>query len=160
MGGEVARRVNRSALFKRHAGGMAYTIHAALVMLGRPSYPVRLTLDDQRPQGLDITMCAVCNGRYFGGGLHVAPNASPQDGRFDVVLVTAVRRLTLVRSLLLVRSGRHLALPCVRESRARSLTAEPANATARVPLELDGDTPDAWLPARFDLLPRALALRC
>jgi diacylglycerol kinase family enzyme len=37
-----------------------------------------------------LLLAFVANGRYCGGGMHVAPTALPDDGRFDVVTIAAL----------------------------------------------------------------------
>ena len=39
----------------------------------------------------------VANGRYFGGGMKMAPSAEPDDGLFDVVTIGDVTKRDLVR---------------------------------------------------------------
>src|SRR5207244_9402364 len=38
-------------------------------------------------------LIAICNGRYFGAGMHVAPMARLDDGKLDVVSMTAPSKL-------------------------------------------------------------------
>ena len=48
---------------------------------------VRLIFDDDEADAVEITIntVAVANGRYFGGGMNIAPDAELDDGLFDVV---------------------------------------------------------------------------
>ena len=52
-------------------------------------------------------MCAVCNGRTYGGGFYAAPEAQPDDGWLDVFIIRRVSRLTIARLLGMYKSGRH-----------------------------------------------------
>ena len=38
---------------------------------------------------------AICNGQFFGAGMQVAPMAAIDDGRFEVVTMTAGSKLSL-----------------------------------------------------------------
>ena len=48
---------------------------------------------------VDCLMCAVCNGRTYGGGFYAAPEAQPDDGWLDVFIIRRVSRLTIARLL-------------------------------------------------------------
>jgi diacylglycerol kinase family enzyme len=100
---------------------------------------------------------AVANGRWFGGGMRIAPDAFLDDGVLDLVVVGDVSAATLVRRLPLVYRGDHLRLPEVRALRGRVVTARPVGAVA-VPLDLDGESPGC-LPATFSVVPGALRVR-
>ena len=56
---------------------------------------------------VDCLMCAVCNGRTYGGGFYAAPEAQPDDGWLDVFIIRRVSRLTIARLLGMYKSGRH-----------------------------------------------------
>lgn len=47
---------------------------------------VRFTADGET-QERDVLICSVANGRYFGGGIAICPDASADDGYFDLVVV-------------------------------------------------------------------------
>ena len=47
---------------------------------------VRFTVDGDT-QERDVLFCAVANGRYFGGGIPICPDAAPDDGAFDFIVV-------------------------------------------------------------------------
>ena len=55
-------------------------------------------------------------------------------------------------------AGTHLALESIESARITRLVVEPVEAEARIPIELDGETP-GHLPATFGILPGALRLR-
>ena len=52
----------------------------------------------------------------------------------------------------------HLQLDDVHSQRARTVQVAPVDPAARIPIELDGETP-GYLPATFDVLPSVLPLR-
>jgi diacylglycerol kinase (ATP) len=81
-------------------------------------------------------------GRYFGGGMMIAPCASPQSGRMQLVWDQRISRLDLIRIFPQVYLGRHLQHPKVQTRFARKvkLAAEPA-ALVEADGELVGLTP-------------------
>ncbi len=58
-----------------------------------------------------ITLLAVCNGRYYGNGIKIAPNAIINDGLLDAYQLNEVTRLKLLKLLLKVLKGQHEAEP-------------------------------------------------
>jgi YegS/Rv2252/BmrU family lipid kinase len=97
------------------------------------------------------------NGPYCGGGMHLAPTASLDDGLMNAV---SIEHLSLMRSfweLPRIYSGRLFELPQVTQRVTRQLTAEPAVAGERVELEIDGEVVGT-LPATFRVCPRAIAV--
>jgi diacylglycerol kinase (ATP) len=105
---------------------------------------------------MTINTVAVSNGRYFGGGMHIAPRAELDDGLFDVVSIGDVG----IRDMLItgprIYNGTHLDLDKVSFRRAARVRAEPIG-HERVEIDMDGETPGI-LPASFRLLPKALSL--
>ncbi|WP_367127210.1 diacylglycerol kinase family protein [Saccharothrix sp. HUAS TT1] len=70
---------------------------------------------------LDALLVAVGNTTSYGGGIPVCPDASTTDGLFDLTVVRATPRRTLLRMLPTLRTGRHVDHPAVRTLRARSV---------------------------------------
>jgi YegS/Rv2252/BmrU family lipid kinase len=118
----------------------------------RPS-ALRLAVDGSEVYRGPVALVAAANGRYFGGGMHVAPEARPDDGLLDVVLVPALPKRVLVTRLPRLYRGTHLAVPGVALFRGRHVELEPIGPPA--PGEIDGE-PVAQLPMAVDVLPGAL----
>lgn len=57
------------------------------------------------------TMICVCNGQFYGGGFHPAPEADPTDGILEVLLVKQVSRLQVPFVIGKYKSGRYQELP-------------------------------------------------
>ncbi len=107
---------------------------------------------------MNIGLAAVANGRFFGSGLKVAPDAEPDDGLFDLVMMRDLGFMDLLTGGGDLREGTHVNGPKVKVVRARSVTATPMGPEP-VLIDVDGEGPGR-LPARFEILPGALTLRC
>ena len=94
-----------------------------------------ITLDGRRSER-DVLFLAVANGPYYGGGMHVAPGASLDDGRFDLCIVGDISRLTAVRQLANLYRGTHIRHPQVDVARGAHLVVDSAVATR---IHLDGE---------------------
>jgi diacylglycerol kinase (ATP) len=109
---------------------------------------------------VETFMMAICNGRYFGGGMHVAPMAKPDDGRFDVISLGAPTKIGFALSSRRIYGGSHLSLPTTTHFSCDRIAVELENDAARrvCLLDVDGE-PLGGLPIAVDLVPRALTLR-
>lgn len=156
LSGAIDRRVNARRL--PYVPGEAHFLGAtvAAFFTYRPQ-SVRIALDEQPPFDVDIAMVAVANGRYFGGGMMIAPDAEMDDGLFDVVILRASPKLILLRDLQKVYGGRHRDHPAITIARARRVSVTPLG-NQPVLLDIDGESPGR-LKATFEVVPRLLQLR-
>lgn len=122
---------------------------------------VRITIDDGEPIEAKVALVAVANERFFGGGMMIAPDAEPDDGLFDIVILRAASKLRLIFDLRLLYGGRHRNHPAITILRGRKVVVEPlgdplANAAL---VDIDGESP-GHIPATYEMLPKALKVRC
>lgn len=52
-------------------------------------------------------MLSVCNGRYYGGGYYIAPDASLSDGLLDLYSVSKISKLAVPPLINLLKKGEH-----------------------------------------------------
>lgn len=159
LSGEVVAAVNRARFTKKVSGKFAFQWASFTSLLRHRNAPIRITIDDEPQDDRNVTIAAVCNGQYFGGGMRVAPDASPDDGLFDVVTLRDLGILDFMRYSSLIYRGEHIRLDQVTVKRGRRVTAEPIRADDEILLDVDGEGPGR-LPATFDLRPQALKIRC
>ena len=74
---------------------------------------VRITVDDGEPVEARMALVAVANGKFFGGGMMIAPDAELDDGLFDIVILRAAGKLGLILDLRLLYGGRHRDHPAI-----------------------------------------------
>jgi YegS/Rv2252/BmrU family lipid kinase len=96
LGSEVTEAL--SPRLKRAAGALAYPIAATKAYARHEPFSVRLEFPegDYAPVALDrVVQVAVGNGRFYGGGMIVAPGSGIDDGSLDVYAIedTGTRRL-------------------------------------------------------------------
>ncbi len=160
MSGEVVRIINAS---RKTLGGKASYFLAALRAALTYRYPtVEIRLDDGPARQRPINFVAVANGRFFGGGMMVAPHAGMDDGHFDVVIAQKTHLLNNARAQRHIYRGEHLRYPWYEEQRARAVYLRPiatgAAASPPVFLDIDGEGLGR-LPATFRILEKRLTLR-
>jgi diacylglycerol kinase (ATP) len=107
LGACVAERVNRNT---KALGGLPSYLLGALRELAHLRVGwMEVFVDEQQIHAGPLAMALIANGRYYGGGMQPAPQASMTDGLFDVVLLRDLPRLTMATQLLpKVYSGAHI----------------------------------------------------
>lgn len=71
-----------------------------------------------------ITLLAICNGRYYGGGFCIAPNALIDDGAFDVYLVDAIPKIKIPSALLKLKKQLHEQLSVIHKYNSNQLSID------------------------------------
>ena len=156
MSTEIIRRVKEAGRLK---GRLSFAVAGAQTTFAPPKTEVVAQLDGGPPRRLRVANFCVANARYFGGGMKVAPEALLDDGQFDIVSISDLSALKILANAHKLYRGTHLSLDEVNTARARVVTVRPAHNSQEVALEIDGELPGR-LPATFEILPKALRVRC
>ena len=101
----------------------------------------------------EVLLVATAITRSYGGGMKIAPQADPTDGKFDVVVINRTAKVTILKMLPTLFWGGHINHPAVRVERSASLSIE-TDGVARI-LHADGE-PLTTTPAVLQTLPRSL----
>lgn len=160
VSGPTDRAVNAAKSSQRMSGKMIFLWHTVRELIRYRFQQVRITVDEGEPVEATIALVACANGRYFGGGMMIAPDAATSDGLLEVIVVRGVSKLKLIADLRLVYSGAHKRLGSCIFMRGRKITVEPlgdglANGAL---LDIDGESPGR-IPATFEILPSAIKVR-
>jgi diacylglycerol kinase (ATP) len=152
MTGAIAKRTNETS---KRLGGLVSYLWATLAVFARwRTSEMGVEVDGLVRSGL-MRDVVVANGRYFGGGMMICPDASPDDGLFDVLLIGDVTKADLTRTLPKIYRGTHLPHPKAELLRGRLVAVD---SPEPLPVELDGEQPGTT-PVRFEIVPAALRLR-
>ncbi len=137
----------------RHlSGALAYVWGAILTLRTFEPFALTLTLDGDPPRRLQAMFASFANVATTGGGMKIAPGATPDDGCLDICLVGAVSKATLLYQLTQVFGGKHVGHPAVSMLRARIIQVD---ADPPQPLLIDGEV-RGTTPATIRLLPGIL----
>lgn len=120
---------------------------------------VVVQLDDDDARHMTVANLCVANARYFGGGMKIAPNAKLADGKFDVVSIGDLGAARILANAPRLYLGAHLSMQEVGHALAAKVFARGVDAAQNVEIEVDGEIP-GQLPATFQILPKALRVRC
>jgi YegS/Rv2252/BmrU family lipid kinase len=153
VSGKVDEVANTSS--KALGGKVSFMWASVKALTSWRDQPVRIAVDGGAPERVQVTTLAVANGRYFGGGMKVAPEADVSDGLFDVTIWTGYGLSDFVLKSAGVYSGAHVGWKGTRTLRCKELVAE---SEERVLIDCDGEQPGR-LPCRMTVLPSAIRLK-
>jgi diacylglycerol kinase (ATP) len=104
-------------------GPMKYNAAIAIELPRFKPRHYEIFLDDQRIS-TDAMLIAVSNGRSYGGGMLVCPDANISDGLFDVMILRPVSKVEFLKVFPRVFAGTHLSHPAVEVLRSRTVRIE------------------------------------
>jgi len=156
LSGLVDRYVNQST--KAFGGKISFAMATIRAGLNYKNASVSMRFDDGPAKEGRIYTVAVANGRWFGGGMLVAPNAELDDGVFDVVTLGDFSFGDVLLRGLDIYSGKHLTNPKVSVQRASKVQVDPMPGSSDVLLDVDGEQLGR-LPGTFEILKGGLQVR-
>jgi YegS/Rv2252/BmrU family lipid kinase len=154
IGGEVVKRVNDRRL-ERKASSYVRCLISTMIQYRNKRLRIRIDGSDLPEE--DYLIGVVANGRVFGKGMKVAPQARLDDGLFDTVLVKGMRFLEFCRHGWKLINGSHLSHPKIDLIRGKIVEAF-CRQDESVLLELDGEQLGT-LPASFEVVPRTMLVK-
>ncbi len=157
VSGHLDRMINAGG---KKLGRLGYFTTGVRATLTYKNQRVQLIFDGDTKDRVEVTAynVAVANGKFFGGGMKIAPDAELDDGKFDVTVVGDLGIMQLMTGFARqVYSGAHLKTKGISVRRAKVVEAEAIDPNEKVEFDVDGEHLGR-LPARFEILPGALSL--
>ncbi len=148
----VVERFRRSSL-RRIKGTMPYVICLLRTLGGYGNKGVSVEIDGVGEERR-IFSIIVNNGRYFAGGMKIAPDADLCDGLLDVIIIGDVGKLEVLRTFPKVYRGTHITHPKLALYRGKSIRVD---SVERLLVQADGELLGET-PASFWVLPSALSV--
>lgn len=154
VGARVVDLANASS--KLLGGKLTFMIASMRALIGWRDLDIRVSCDGEPFEDLSVTTFAIANGRYFGGGMMVAPEARLEDGLFHLTIWSGYTLADFITKSGGMYDGTHIRFKGTKTRTARSVRLEPRTAEP-VGVEVDGER-IGRLPATFTVLPGALQL--
>jgi diacylglycerol kinase (ATP) len=117
------------------------TMYLASIIMTLADYQVprlKIQFDDGSWIEQPSTMTAGANGRCFGGGFWIAPNASANDASFEVMVANGLGRVGILGLVPRVMKGTHINHPAVRMVQASRVVIDSPDPLV---VEADGELP-------------------
>lgn len=133
-------------------GSGAYALSAvANIVKGIHRHYV-VELDAERIDARQTLIC-ISNGRWYGGGFNATPDAEPDDGLLDVLLVKDVSRVTVLKVISKYKAGKYKDYPdLIRHYRCKRVAI---HCDEDSEINLDGELLMAK-DAVFEILPQSI----
>ena len=153
IGADVSGRANRMPKF---LGGATYFVATLVSLAGWRHKPIVLSVDGAVTREWIGQAVVVANCQYYGGGMRIAPGASPDDGVFDVIVEGPIGKLEAMIKARKLYNGTHFDDAGLKRKLellhgARVEVSSPDS----VLVQLDGEVV-GQLPTTFEVVPRAL----
>jgi diacylglycerol kinase family enzyme len=149
MGPEVVRRVNASARPFGHA--VAYYKSILATFLSYKPMVVTAKTEQWSWTGKVRTL-AIGNGKCYGHGLHIAPDAKPDDRIFNTFICGNVSMLDFIKYTDSLKKGRHIRIPEIQYGETQDIQL---SSEKECLIEGDGEI-FGKLPARIKLIQKQL----
>jgi len=149
---EVLRYVD--AFKEKHSGLKAYMLALVKAIRNYKPMTAHVSIDGGEEVEMQFAILSVGNGRYIGSGMLAVPDATVNDGYFDVVVVSPVRKIMILPLIAFYIFGKHLKLKLAKSYRCKSLRLRRPGST----FNLDGELICAD-SAEYKLLPGALRVQ-
>ena len=134
---DTAEAVNRAS--KHFRGKLPFFIGVLRTLSALRTPELHVVIDGKTVYQGPTLLVAVANGKYFGGSMMIAPDAEVDDGEFDVVVISGMSRIQVLRKIPKIYSGRHLSEPEVKVFRGCEVHIRAPS--HEVLLEMDGEQP-------------------
>ena len=137
-----------------YPGEQAYTKAVLAVLSSYKAFKAEISVDGGAFKACKATIVEIANGKYFGGGMLVAPGSSFRDGMFDVVVVDQVPRGLIPFLLSMFKLGLHVYLPIGHVVRAKEIVLRAKDMV----INIDGNLKE-MNEAHYRILEGALRVR-
>jgi diacylglycerol kinase (ATP) len=152
MSGAVAQRANGMSKVMGGKATFFYALTRVFFEWENTEVTVRFDGEERRGRMHDVI---VANGVWHGGGMMLAPDARPDDGAFDVVLIGDVGKVDFLTTAPKLYKGKHVSHPKIEVVRTARVEVDAAE---HLPIELDGEQVGTT-PATFEVVPGAVRVR-
>ena len=155
IGGEVVYKMNQERMEKKAS---SYFKCLVSTFMSYTNKKLNISVDGEELPVDEYMVGAIANGRIFGKGMKVAPEASLDDGMFDLVLVRKMKKLEFFRNVFRIYMGTHLSHPKISLIRGTKIEVAPTDMEERILIEVDGEQVGS-LPSTFEILPQRLLVK-
>jgi len=117
-------------------GGISYIVSVFITLIVLAPYKISMSIDNKIQIDQNVTLVAVANGKYYGGGVKAVPHADPFDGKFDVCVVDKISRLNVIKFFPKYIKGTHGNMKMIKFYSGSNIRI---SSNRMIPLNVDGE---------------------
>jgi len=145
IGGETVEYVNRAS--KLMGGILTYLFGAVRTLIKYENKVMKLDVDQNEIRNSLTNSVMVSLGKYFAGGMPIAPEAEIDDGYFDILILGDFSKRETLLNLYRAYQGTHLDYPKIDYLKGKHVKID---SQERVLIDIDGESA-GMLPAEFSI---------
>ncbi|MFW5971971.1 MAG: diacylglycerol/lipid kinase family protein [Bacillota bacterium] len=154
IGAATARLVNQSS--KVFGGFITYLLGVFRILISYKNREIKVVIDGEEKYRQLINSVIIANGKYFGGGIKIAPRAELDNGFFNIVVLKNFSKIGIVLNLVKAYKGTHISHKLVESIKGKEIAISVVDGGISE-LEIDGESVGI-LPARFKILKSKLSI--
>lgn len=150
---QVLKNTNKVRRF--FTGGAAYYLGIVMSILGYKNVSLEITSNGKTIKRT-VLLIAIANGKWYGGGLNIAPNSSVIDGLFDIVILNRIAKWRILIELPKLTRGELEKIDCAEQFTCSQIKI---NCDTKQTFNLDGEL-YGQTPTTFTIKQKALNVFC
>jgi len=132
-----AHIVDKAIAIKKHfTGTKAYIVALIRGLITYRTIHLELSIDDGIHKSINTMLMAFCNGRFYGGGMKIAPMADFDDDLLDLCIIRKLSKLKLFVLFPSIFQGKHLRFKEVEAIRGKKIII---HTNDRLKVNIDGE---------------------
>jgi diacylglycerol kinase (ATP) len=151
IGGMVSKKVNESS--KKLGASLTYAKAIIQSFLSFKHKNIKIEANGLKWEGKILSL-SMANGRYFGSGMCIAPEADITDGKADIVILGNVSLLDYIKNISRVKKGEKINHPEVSYHKASNCKIY---SDEECPIDMDGEF-IGYTPLELKMLPLSVTL--
>lgn len=152
IGGETVEYINKSS--KLWGGMLTYFLGAIRTVIKYQNKDMEIRVDNKIIKDGSINSVMVSLGKYFAGGMPIAPRAVIDDGLFDIIILGDLSKTETLLNLYKAYKGTHIDYHKVDYITGQEVEI---NSNDRVLIDIDGESA-GLVPAKFKILKKAFPI--
>ncbi|MEJ6952321.1 diacylglycerol/lipid kinase family protein [Natronospora cellulosivora (SeqCode)] len=152
IGAATAKLVNESS--KIFGGFLTYLWGIIRTLIVYRNRKVKVKVDGKLKYQEKLNSLIIANGKYFGGGIMIAPEAELDNGSLNILALKNLSKIDIIFNLIRAYKGTHLSHPLLESIKGLELSID---SDYPLDLEIDGESVGT-VPASFQLLESSLSV--
>lgn len=154
IGGIVVQKLGKYS--KILGANLTYLIAIVNTLLSYRNQPIKAVADEFTFEG-KVKNFVVANGKYFGSGIGIAPDAELDDGNFAIVILAEISLMDFMKFSFILKKCKKIDHPQIIYKKAKVITVD--SLSSPQPIDMDGEF-IGYSPMQIKVQAKALTFLC